>query len=119
MMTHGDPKDRFFYHILTQTMDFFAFLLYFEPGPQEFLNMLMRYNHTGKCKRGGGYLVNESRVLDPCYLSLEGIGRLCQADLTWKLDQLYYCPWEEGKACVVFVCSQMAILILSAPSVSL
>ena len=35
-----------------------------------------------------------------------------QADLTWKLVPLYDCPGEEGKACVFFVCPQLAILIL-------
>ena len=58
-------------------------------------------------------------MLDPRDLSLEGIERLCQADLTWKLVPLYDCPGEEGKACVVFVCPQLAILVLSAPSSSL
>ena len=42
-------------------------------------------------------------MLDPRDLSLEGIKRLCQADMTWKLVPLYDCPGEEGKACVVFV----------------
>ena len=34
-------------------------------------------------------------MLDPRDLSLEGIERLCQADLTWKLVPLYGCPGEE------------------------
>ena len=54
-------------------------------------------------------------MLDPCDLSLEGIERLCQADLTWKLVPLYDCPGEEGKACVVFVCPQLAILVIVFP----
>ena len=53
-------------------------------------------------------------MLDPRDLSLEGIERLCQAGLTWKLVPLYDCLWEEGKACVVFACPQLAILLLSA-----
>ena len=44
-------------------------------------------------------------------LGLEGIERLCQADLTWKLVPLYDCAGKERKACVVLVCSQLAILV--------
>ena len=58
-------------------------------------------------------------MLDLRDLGLEGIERLCQADLTWKLVPLYDCPGEEGKACVVLVCSQLAILVLPSPSASL
>ena len=58
-------------------------------------------------------------MLDSRDLSLEGIERLCQVDLTWKLVLLNDCPGEEGKACVVFVCPQLAIMVLSAPSSSL
>ena len=58
----------------------------------------------------------ESKVLDLRNLSLEGIKQLCQADLTWKLVPLYNCS---GKACVVHVCSQVAILVFSSASTSL
>ena len=37
-------------------------------------------------------------MLYPRDLSLEGIKRLCQADLTWKLVPLYDCPGEELRA---------------------
>ena len=42
-------------------------------------------------------------MLDLRDLGLEGIERLCQADLTWKLVPLYDCPGKERKACVVLV----------------
>ena len=45
--------------------------------------------------------------------------RLCQADLTWKLIPLNYCPGKEGKACVVLVCSQLEILMFSLSSYTL
>ena len=48
-------------------------------------------------------------MLDFRDLGLEGIERLCQADLAWELVPLYYCPGKGGKACIVFVCSQLAI----------
>ena len=32
---------------------------------------------------------------------LEGVERLCQADMTWKLVPLYYCPGKEREACIV------------------
>ena len=32
---------------------------------------------------------------------------------------LYYCPGKEGKACIVFVCSQLAILMVSSTSTPL
>ena len=55
-------------------------------------------------------------MLDFRNLSLEGIERLCQADMTWDVElvPLYYCPGKEGKACIVFVCSQLAILMVSS-----
>ena len=37
--------------------------------------------------------------------------------LTWELVPLYYCP--EGEACVVFVCSQLAVLVFSSSSAAL
>ena len=52
-------------------------------------------------------------------LCLEDIKRLCQADLTWELIPLYDCPGKEGKACIVFICSQLAILMFSSFSTSL
>ena len=58
-------------------------------------------------------------MLDLRDLGLEGIERLCQADLTWKLVPLYDCPGKERKASVVLVCSQLAILVLPSPSASL
>ena len=51
-------------------------------------------------------------MLDLRDLGLEGIERLCRADLTWKLVPLFDCPGKERKACVVLVCSQLAILVL-------
>ena len=61
----------------------------------------------------------ESRVLDLRDLGLEGIERLCQADLTCKLVPVYDCPGKERKACVVLVCSQLEISVLPSPSASL
>ena len=58
-------------------------------------------------------------MLDFRDLGLEGIERFCQADLSWELVPLYYCPGKEGKACIVFVCSQLAILMVSATSTPL
>ena len=52
-------------------------------------------------------------------LGLEGIERLCQADLAWEFIPLYYCPVKEGKACIVFVSSQLAILMVSSTSTPL
>ena len=52
-------------------------------------------------------------------LGLEDIERLGQADLTWKLIPLNYCPGKEGKACVVLVCAQLAILMVLSSSTSL
>ena len=57
-------------------------------------------------------------MLDLCDLSLEGVERLCQADMTWKLVLLYYCPGKEREACIVFVCSQLAVLMFSSSSTS-
>ena len=57
-------------------------------------------------------------MLDLRDLSLEGVERLCQADMTWKLVPPYYCPGKEREACVVFVCSQLAVLIFSSFIVS-
>ena len=51
-------------------------------------------------------------MLDLRDLGLEDIKRLFQADLTWELIPLYDCPGKEGKACVVFICPQLAILML-------
>ena len=42
-------------------------------------------------------------MLDLRDLGLEGIERLCLADLTWKLVPLYDCPGKERKACVFLV----------------
>ena len=53
-------------------------------------------------------------MLDFPDLGLEGIERLCPADLSWELVPLYYCPGKEGKVCIVFVCSQLAILMVSS-----
>ena len=58
-------------------------------------------------------------MLDFRDLGLEGIGRLCQADLSWELVPLHYCPGKEGKACIVFVCFQLAILMVSSTSTPL
>ena len=58
-------------------------------------------------------------MLDLRDLSLEYIKRLCQADLTWELIPIHDCPWKEGKACVVFICSKLAILMFSSFSTSL
>ena len=58
-------------------------------------------------------------MLDYRDLGLEGIERLCQADLTWKLVPLYDCPGKERKARVVLACSQLAILVLPSPGASL
>ena len=57
-------------------------------------------------------------MLDLRDLSLEGVERLCQADMTWKLVPLYYCPEKEREACTVFVCSQLAVLMFSSSSTS-
>ena len=57
-------------------------------------------------------------MLDLRNLGLEGIERLCQADLSWKLVPLYDCPGKERKGCVVLVCSQLAILVLPCLSVN-
>ena len=39
-------------------------------------------------------------------LSLEGVERLCQADMTWKLFPLYYCPRKRKRSvfslCLLF-----------------
>ena len=51
-------------------------------------------------------------------LNLEGVEQLCQADMTWKLVPLYYCPGKEKEACIVFVCSQLAVLMFSSSSTS-
>ena len=56
-------------------------------------------------------------MLDFRDLGLEGIERLRQADLSWELVPLYYCPGKEGKACIV--CSQLAILMVSSTSTPL
>ena len=58
-------------------------------------------------------------MLDLRDLGLEGIERLCEADMIWKLVPLYDCPGKERKVCVVLVCSQLAILVLPSPSASL
>ena len=50
-------------------------------------------------------------MLDLRDLSFEGVERLCQADMTWKLVPLYYCPGKEREACIVFVFSQLAVLM--------
>ena len=55
-------------------------------------------------------------MLDLRDLSLERVERLCQADMTWKLVPLYYCPGKEREACIVFVCSQLAVLMFSSSS---
>ena len=55
-------------------------------------------------------------LYDLCLKDIEGLG---QADLTWKLIPLNYCPGKEGKVCVVLVCSQRAILVFSSSSTSL
>ena len=60
----------------------------------------------------------ESWVLALRDLSLEGVERLCQADMTWKLVPLYYCPGKEREACIVFVYSQLAVLMFSSSSTS-
>ena len=57
-------------------------------------------------------------MLDLSDLSLEGVERLCQADMTWKLVPLYYCPGKERESCIVFVCSQLAVLMFSSSSTS-
>ena len=57
-------------------------------------------------------------MLDLRDLSLEGVERLFQADITWKLVPLYYCSGKEREACVVFVCSQLAVLMFSSSSTS-
>ena len=49
-------------------------------------------------------------------LSLEGVERLCQEDMTWKLVPLYYCLGKEREACIVFVCSHLAVLMFSSSS---
>ena len=58
-------------------------------------------------------------MIDVRDLGLEDIKRLCQADLTSKLIPLYDCSVKEGKVCVVFICSQLAILMFSSSSTSL
>ena len=55
-------------------------------------------------------------MLDLRDLSLEGVERLCQADKTWKLVPLYYCPGKEREACIVFDCSQLVVLMFSSSS---
>ena len=50
---------------------------------------------------------------------LGDIKQLCQADLTWELIPLYDCSVKEGKACLVLICSQLAILMFSSSSTSL
>ena len=55
------------------------------------------------------FRLNKSLVLHLRDLGLEDIEGLVQADLTWKLIPLNYCPGKEGKACVVLVCSQLAV----------
>ena len=57
-------------------------------------------------------------MLDLRDLSLEGVERFCQADMTWKLVPLYYCPGKEREACIVFVCFQLAVLMFSSSSSS-
>ena len=57
-------------------------------------------------------------MLDLRDLSLEGVERFCQAEMTWKLVPLYYCPGKEREACIVFVCSQLAVLVFSSSSTS-
>ena len=57
-------------------------------------------------------------MLDLRDLSLEGVERLCQADMTWELVPLYYFPGKEREACIVFVCSQLTVLIFSSSSTS-
>ena len=57
-------------------------------------------------------------MLDLRDLSLEGVERLCQVDMTWKLVPLYYCPGKEREACIVFVCSQLVVLMFSSSSTS-
>ena len=52
-------------------------------------------------------------------LGLEDIEELVQADLTSKLIPLNYCPGKEKNACVVLVCSQLAVLVFSSSSTSL
>ena len=53
-------------------------------------------------------------------MGLEDIKRHYQADLTWEeFIPLYDCPGKKGKACIVFICSQPAILMLSLYSTSL
>ena len=58
-------------------------------------------------------------MLDFRDLVLESIERLCQADLVLELVPLYYCPGKEGKVCIVFVCSQLAILMVPSTSTPL
>ena len=50
-------------------------------------------------------------MLDLRDLSLEGVERLCHADMTWKLIPLYYCPGKEREACIV-----LAVLMFSSSS---
>ena len=38
--------------------------------------------------------------------------------MTWKLVPLYYCPGKEREECIVFVCSQLAVLMSSSSSTS-
>ena len=57
-------------------------------------------------------------MLDLRDLSLEGVERLYQADMTWRLVPLYYGSGKEREACIVFVCSQLAVLMFSSASTS-
>ena len=57
-------------------------------------------------------------MLDLRDLSLEGCERLCQADMIWKLVPLYHCPGKEREACIVFVCSQLAVFLFSSSTTS-
>ena len=41
-------------------------------------------------------------MLDLRDLSHEGVKQHCQADMTWKLVPLYYCPGKEREACILF-----------------
>ena len=57
-------------------------------------------------------------MLDLRDLSLKGVERFCQADITWKLVPLYYSPRKEREACIVFVSSQLAVLMFSSSRTS-
>ena len=54
-----------------------------------------------------------------CEEEKKDIKRLCQADLTLKLIPLYDCHGKEGKTCLVFICSQLVMLMFSSSSTSL